>query len=78
MIIYLLYLIAVFLSTFIMIHPQQLDVTFQATRIKDKIDKLKNSISIYNGLTELEYKQVKELLLDIENSITMFYFNYKY
>lgn len=61
-----------------MIHPQQLDVTLQATRIKDKIDKLKNSISIYNGLTELEYKQVKELLLDIENSITMFYFNNKY
>lgn len=61
-----------------MIHPQQLDVTLQATRIKDKIDKLKNSISIYNGLTELEYKQVKELLLDIENSITMFYFNNKH
>lgn len=61
-----------------MIHPQQLDVTLQATRIKDKIDKLKNSISIYHGLTELEYKQVKELLLDIENSITMFYFNNKH
>lgn len=60
-----------------MIHPQQLDVTLQATRIKDKIDKLNNSISIYHGLTELEYKQVKELLLDIENSITMFYFKNK-
>lgn len=61
-----------------MIHQQQLDVVLQATRIKDKIDKLNNSISIYNSLTDLEYKQVQELLQDIENSITMFYFNNKH